>query len=497
MTLISRCFGLARDMVIAYFFGAAAGADAFFLAFRIPNFFRRVFAEGAFSQAFVPVLTDYKTNKSEAEVRELVDKVAGTLGLTLLVVTVAGILGAKLVLSVFAAGFIYNNELEKLLLATDMLRLTFPYLLLISMTAFSGAVLNTFGRFAVPAFTPVLLNISLILCVFYLRPWLAEPVMALAWGVLIAGVAQLSFQVPFLASLKLLPRPKPAFRDPGVKRILILMLPAVIGASASQINLLVDTLLASFLETGSLSWLYYSDRLLELPLALFGIAIATVILPGLSKEHAEQSPENFSETLHWSIKLVLIFGIPASVALVLLSDELIATLFYQGEMTRRDLSMSGLALAAYGVGLLGHMLIKVLVTGYFSRQDMVTPVRFGIISLVTNLILSVILIWHLQHVGLALATSISAFINAGLLFRGLVRQKVLLRSSPDPVLIKVLISALLMGVCLYLITPDLELWLSKGFLPRLAIMLLICATGAITYAVALFALGIKIHRLVR
>ena len=497
MTLVSRCFGLARDMVIAYFFGAAAGADAFFLAFRIPNFFRRIFAEGAFSQAFVPILADYKANRSEVELHDLVNRVAGTLGMSLLVLTILGVLGAEWVIKAFAAGYIYNNELEKLRLATDMLRLTFPYLLLISMTAFSGAVLNTFGRFAVPAFTPVLLNLSLILSAICLRPWLAEPVMALAWGVLIAGVAQLSFQLPFLASLKLLPRPKTAFRDPGVRRILVLMLPAVIGASASQINLLVDTLLASFLETGSLSWLYYSDRLLELPLALFGIAIATVILPGLSREHARQAPAEFSDTLHWSIRLVLIFGIPASVALVFLSDELIATLFYQGAMTRRDLSMSGLALAAYGAGLLGHMLIKVLVTGYFARQDMASPVRFGLISLGTNLLLNVTLIWFLQHVGLALATSLSAFINASLLFRGLVRQKVLLASSAEPVLIKVLISVLCMGICLYLITPDLEWWLGRTFLPRLATMLLICTAGAITYALALFVLGINMRRLVR
>ena len=497
MTLVSRCFGLARDMVIAYFFGAGAGADTFFLAFRIPNFFRRIFAEGAFSQAFVPILADYKANKSAVDLRDLVNRVAGTLGMTLLVLTLLGVLGAEWVIKAFAAGYIYNNELEKLRVATNMLRLTFPYLLLISMTAFSGAVLNTFGRFAVPAFTPVLLNLSLILSAIFLRPWLAEPVMALAWGVLIAGVAQLSFQLPFLASLQLLPRPKTAFRDPGVKRILILMLPAVIGASASQINLLVDTLLASFLETGSLSWLYYSDRLLELPLALFGIAIATVILPGLSREHAQQSPTAFSDTLHWSIKLVLIFGIPASVALVFLSEELLATLFYHGEMTRRDLSMSGLALAAYGTGLLGHMLIKVLVTGYFARQDMATPVRFGLISLGTNLILNLTLIWFLQHVGLALATSLSAFINAGLLFRGLVRQKVLLASAAEPVLIKVLISALCMGICLYLITPDLEWWLSRDFLPRLAVMLLICTAGAITYGLALLVLGINMRRLVR
>ncbi len=280
MTMISRVFGLARDMVIAYFFGAAAGADAFFLAFRIPNFFRRLFAEGAFSQAFVPVLTEYKTNRTHAEVKDLVSRTAGTLGLVLLGITILGVMGAELVISLFAPGFIYQDEAAKFALAVDMLRLTFPYLLLISLTALSGAILNTYGRFAVPAFTPVLLNLSLISCAVGLSSGLDEPVMALAWGVLIAGVLQLTFQLPFLKRIDLLPAPKTGFKDEGVKRIGVLMLPAIFGASVSQINLLLDTLLASFLQTGSLSWLYYSDRLLELPLALFGITIATVILPG-------------------------------------------------------------------------------------------------------------------------------------------------------------------------------------------------------------------------
>ena len=271
MTMISRVFGLARDMVIAYFFGAGTGADAFFLAFRIPNFFRRLFAEGAFSQAFVPVLSGYRKQRDHQEVRALVDKITGSLGVCLVLITIIGVLGAEVIISLFAAGFVYHDETAKFELATEMLRLTFPYLLLISMTALSGGILNTYGRFAVPAFTPVLLNVSLIACAILLRPHLAEPVMALAWGVLIAGVAQLTFQLPFLAKQDLLPRPKIDFKDPGVKQVMTLMLPAIFGASVSQINLLVDTILASFLVTGSISWLYYSDRLLELPLALFGI----------------------------------------------------------------------------------------------------------------------------------------------------------------------------------------------------------------------------------
>ncbi|MBT4162498.1 MAG: murein biosynthesis integral membrane protein MurJ [Gammaproteobacteria bacterium] len=498
MTMISRVFGLIRDMVIAYFFGAAAGADAFFLAFRIPNFFRRLFAEGAFSQAFVPVLTEYRTKRDREAVRDLVDRTAGSLGLVLLAITVVGILGSELVISLFAPGYLYHEESVKFQLAVDMLRLTFPYLFLISLTALSGAVLNTYGKFAAPAFTPVLLNASLIGCAFGLNSRLDEPVMALAWGVLIAGVLQLTFQLPFLSQLKLLPHPKADFRHEGVKKIGILMLPAVFGASVSQINLLLDTLLASFLETGSLSWLYYSDRLLELPLALFGITIATVILPGLSREHAEASPENFSMTLNWSMKVVLLFGAPASIALVMLSQELIATLFYQGEMTPRDVTMSGLALAAYGAGLLGHMWVKVLAPGYFARQDTKTPVRIGIYAMVTNMVLNLLLIWQLKHVGLALATSISAFLNAGLLYIGLRRSGVLLMEPGwRRFLLQVTFASMVMAACLFYFVPEMTLWLGEDFLIRLAYMLLICVLGALIYAAALIMTGVNLRQLVR
>ena len=498
MTMISRVFGLARDMVIAYFFGAAAGADAFFLAFRIPNFFRRLFAEGAFSQAFVPVLTEYKTNRTHAEVKDLVSRTAGTLGLVLLGITILGVMGAELVISLFAPGFIYQDEAAKFALAVDMLRLTFPYLLLISLTALSGAILNTYGRFAVPAFTPVLLNLSLISCAVGLYSRLDEPVMALAWGVLIAGVLQLTFQLPFLKRIDLLPAPKTGFKDEGVKRIGVLMLPAIFGASVSQINLLLDTLLASFLQTGSLSWLYYSDRLLELPLALFGITIATVILPGLSREHAEQSSEGFSRTLNWSLKVVLLFGAPAAAALVLLSDELIATLFYQGEMQPRDVTMSGMALAAYGIGLLGHMWVKVLAPGYFARQDTKTPVRFGIMAMGANMVLNLILIFPLQHVGLALATSLSAFLNAGLLFWGLWRGGVLL---PEPgwfrFLAQVGFATAVMSGCIFYFQPPISFWLAESFIVRLPYMLLICGLGALIYAASIMLVGVKIRELVR
>ena len=478
-----------------------AGADAFFLAFKIPNLFRRLFAEGAFSQAFVPVLTEYKQKRSIHEVRELVSRTTGSLGLFLGIFTLAGVAGAAVVIHVFAPGFVYQGDATRLNLAVDMLRLTFPYLMLISLTAVAGSILNTYGRFAVPSITPVLLNVSLISCAVLLRPYLAEPVMALAWGVLIAGVAQLTFQLPFLAQQGLLVRPRVDYRDEGVRRIGTLMLPAIFGASVSQINLLLDTVLASFLETGSISWLYYSDRLLELPLALFGIAIATVILPDLSREHVAEDGDAFSDTLDWAIRLVLVFGLPATLALMFLADELIASLFYQGELTPRDVSMAGLSLAAYGAGLVGHMLVKVLAPGYFARQDTRTPVRFGIVALVSNMALNLILVWHFAHVGLAMATSLAAFINAGLLFQGLLRSKFL---TLKPGLLQLLLQiafalAVMLGVLHLLLMQlgGLQAWFEMSFGIRLVYIVLICAAGGVSYAAALFATGVRYHQLVR
>ena len=497
MTLMSRILGLVRDMVIANFFGAGAGADSFFLAFRIPNFFRRLFGEGAFSQAFVPVLSQYRKEKSHAEVRGLVAAIGGSLGVNLLVLTVIGVLGAPLVIGLFAAGYVYGGETQKLVLATDMLRLTFPYVFLICMTAFAGSVLNSYGRFGPPAFTPVLLNLSLIGAAMLITPYMATPVVALAWGVLIAGVLQLVFQLPFLAREKLLVLPRVEFGHPGVKQVMTLMLPALLGVSVNQINLLLDTVLASFLPTGSISWLYYSDRLLELPLALFGITIATVILPSLSRQQAAD-PEAFKETLGWAVKIVFLIGVPASIALVVLSESLIATLFYQGELTARDVQMAGVSLAAYGIGLLGHMLVKVLAPGYFARQDTKTPVRFGIITLVANMVLNLALIWHWQHVGLALATSLAAFLNAGLLWTGLIRAGYFpLPQGWWKFMVQIAIAnGLMLGFLLWCL-PDSTSWLEMNFWPRLGWMMSICVGGAAVYGSALLISGIRIRELMK
>ncbi len=497
MTLLSRFLGLARDMVIANFFGASAGADSFFLAFKIPNFFRRLFGEGAFSQSFVPVLSEYRTTRSHGEVRHLVGAISGSLGIGLGGITILGVLGAPLVISVFAFGYVVGGETEKLALAGDMLRITFPYMFLICMTAFAGSVLNSYGRFGPPAFTPVLLNLCLIISAVVVTPYMETPVVALAWGVLAAGVLQLVFQVPFLAQANLLVWPKVEYSHPGVKQVLTLMGPAILGVSVGQINLLLDTVLATFLPTGSISWLYYSDRLLELPLALFGITIATVILPSLSRQQATDEAA-YQDTLSWAVKMVFLIGLPAALALVVLSEHLIASLFFLGELTERDVEMAGLSLSAYGIGLLAHMLVKVLAPGYFSRQDTKTPVRFGIIALVANMVLNLILVWPLQHVGLALATSLAAFINAGLLWWGLSRDGHLVLPRGWWIFIARIVFAngvMLLGLLTRV--PDSSIWFGMDFLPRLGWMLVLCVGGALAYGVALLGTGFKPREMLR
>jgi putative peptidoglycan lipid II flippase len=390
MTLLSRLLGFARDMVVARIFGASAGTDAFFVAFKIPNFMRRLFAEGAFSQAFVPVLSEYKSQREHQEVRQLVADVTGTLGGFLFLITAVGVVAAPWLIYVFAPGF--SGEPDKFALAGDMLRLTFPYLLFISVTALFGGVLNTYGRFSIPAFTPVFLNLVLIAAALWLAPLMQQPIVALAWGVFIAGLVQLLFQLPYVARLGLLSWPRWAWHVEGIQRIIKLMLPAIFGSSVAQINLLFDTLLASMLVTGSVSWLYYSDRLVEFPLGVFGIALATVILPSLSKNFAEKSAEEFSRTLDWALRWVMLIGTPAMVGLLVLSGPMLTTLFLYGEFTQQDVRMASLSLMAYSVGLMGFMLVKVLAPAYYSRQDTKTPMKIGVKAMIANMVLNVVFV---------------------------------------------------------------------------------------------------------
>ena len=432
--MLSRVLGLLRDVVLANLIGANGNADAFFVAFKIPNFLRRLFAEGAFAQAFVPVLADTREKGGQAAVRELVDRVAGVLGGVLLLLTLITVMASPIVATIFAPGFL--RDPAKLALTGDLIKLTFPYLLLISLTGFAGAILNSYQRFAVPALTPVLLNLCLIGAALWGAPNFEEPVVALALGVLVAGFAQLLFQVPALAGVGLVPRPRWAPRHEGVRRIMLLMVPALFGVSVSQINLLLDTVLASLLPTGSVSWLYYSDRLTELPLGVFAIAIATVILPTLSGQRARADDPAFASTLAWAIRCVLLIAIPATVALAILAEPLLATLFQYGAFSEGDRTMAAASLRAYTLGLGAFMLVKVLAPGFYAREDMRTPVRIGIIAMVANMLLNAAfvfpLMWwlNLGHVGLALATSVAAWLNAMLLYRGLRRGAVLPADRP-------------------------------------------------------------------
>ena len=490
MTMLSRVLGLVRDIVIANLFGAGSGADAFFVAFKIPNFLRRLFAEGAFNQAFVPVLSEYRSQRDRVAVKGLINAVAGTLGLTLAGIALLAILAAPLLVWVFAPGF--SQLPEKQALTAEMLRLTFPYLLLISMTAFAGSILNSYDRFAVPAFTPVLLNLSLIGSAIWLTPMMAEPVMALAWGVLIAGSVQLLFQIPFLARIGLLPRPKVGWKDEGVRRIMKLMAPALFGVSVSQINLLLDTVLASFLISGSVSWLYYSDRLVELPLGVFAIAIATVILPSLSTKHAEKSQQGFAKTLDWSMRMVLLIAVPAAVALIVLAEPLLFTLFQYGAMTVHDVDMAAMSLRAYAVGLIAFMLIKVLAPGYYARQDTTTPVKIGIKAMVANMVFNLSLVFWLEHAGLALATSLSAFLNAGLLWYGLKKTGVFVwQAGWWKYLLQLILSTGLMLVLLLQLNPTLAEWATVDWLQRAIWMAILVAFGGVGYVAMLILTGLK------
>ncbi len=497
MTMLSRILGLARDITIARFFSAGDATDAFFVAFKIPNFLRRLFAEGAFSLAFVPVLTEYRNQFSPAETRELINRVAGTMGFILLILSAIGVFASPLLISVFAAGFI--DQPEKFALTADMLRVTFPYILLISMTAMAGGILNTWKHFLVPAFTPVLLNLSMIACAMWLSPRLELPITALAWGVLIAGVLQLLFQLPFLYREGLLPKPVWGWRHAGVQKIIRLMIPALFGSSVAQINLLFDTFIASFLISGSVSWLYYSDRLLEFPLGVFGIALATVVLPNLSEAHYQKGATHFGATLQWAIKLSLLIAIPAAIGLFLLAQPILSTLFQYGAFADHDSLMSAYSLMAYSLGLPAMILIKILANGFYARQDTKTPVRIGIQAMCLNMLLNVVfVVWMIKtdfvapHVGLALATSGSAYFNAAMLAWTLHKAAILEDFKIlSHMLLKILIACSAMSVVTVLLLPDDGVWSHWRWFERILELCWLIIPAILCYGFMLWIMGIR------
>lgn len=496
MTLLSRVLGFVRDLVIARVFGAGLATDAFFVAFKLPNLLRRLFAEGAFSQAFVPILAEYKNRRGAEETRVLVDHVSGALAAVLFIVTAIGIVAAPLIILVTAPGF--TEAPGKFDLTVSLLRVTFPYIFFISLTALAGGILNTYSRFAVPAVTPTLLNLSFIGFALWGAPYFDPPVKALAWAVFAGGVAQLALQAPVLARVGLLPRFKLNLRDEGLWRILRQMGPAVFGVSISQVSLVINVIFASFLVTGSVSWLYYADRLMEFPMGLLGAALGTILLPSLSKHHANQSAQAYSELLDWGLRLTLLLATPAAVALAQLSVPLVTTLFQYGAFGAEDVYATRRAVMAYSVGLIGLVMVKVLAPGFYARQDIKTPVKIALVTLGLTQVMNLAFILPLRHAGLALAIGLGACINATLLLRGLRRREIYVPQTGWPAfLAKLALAVCAMSYVLWLVAPGDADWLGMGAAARAANLAWVVLSGAATYFASLWLLGFRLNNFAR
>ncbi len=502
MTLVSRITGLVRDVAQAHLFGGGPVADAFLVAYKIPNFLRRLFAEGAFSQSFVPVISEYRQRHTEAETKELVDGVAGTLGLALFVVSVIAVIAAPVVVWAFAPGFKTSGPRHAI--TVEMLRFTFPYILFVSLTALGTGVLNSYGRFGPPAFTQVLSNLVLIVAAVWIAPHFAEPGLVLAAAVFVGGVVQVAYQIPFVMRLRLLGWPRWRWDHEGVRRIARLMVPGILGSSMAQVSLLLDTQIASFLATGSVTWMYFGARLMEFPQGVFSVALATVILPSLSAHHAAAAPERLSATLDWALKLVLVMVLPAAVALFVLAGPLMATIFGHGRYGAHDVRMSSYALMAYSLGLLGFSFVKVLAPGYFSRQDTRTPVRISLISLGLNIGLNLVFVAPMvyfnklpaPHAFLALSTSISACANSILLYRGL-RVSGVLRPAPGwrALILRIVGAGAAMGLVLAWLAGSTTRWLAMTSWTRVGHLTACIAVGGAVYFGTLFASGGRLRDL--
>jgi putative peptidoglycan lipid II flippase len=514
MTMISRVLGLLRDQSISYVFGASAATDAFMVAFRIPNFMRRLFAEGSFSTAFVPVFTEVKETRPHAELRELVSRVGGTLAAVLLVVTALGLLFAPQIAEVFAP-----HDAHKFGLLTDLIRLTFPFLLFVSLTALAAGVLNSFHRFGLPALTPVILNLCMIAGALWLAPHLQVPIMAMGWAVLAAGVLQLLFLLPALAKLDLLTLPRWGGSHLGVRKVMRLMVPTLFGSSVAQINLLLDTWIAAYLLTRSQTWLSLADRFLELPLGVFGIALGTVILPALSQHHVKSDREGFSRALDWGLRNTLLISVPAALGLMLLSQPLVATLFQHGRFTAFDTRMTALSVFGLSFGLPAFALVKVVLPAFYARQDTKTPVRAGVSSLIANMVLNIAILALLYvmlvpdatkqlgvweglartpglHLALGIASALASYLNLGLLWRWLRRDGVY---QPQPgwgrfitrLLLACAALAGVVGLGLY-IGPDF----TTARVPERFVWLFgLVGAGGLAYAAVLVALGWRLREL--
>jgi putative peptidoglycan lipid II flippase len=490
LTMVSRVLGYARDFFIARVFGAGLLTDAFFVAFKIPNLLRRLFAEGAFSQAFVPILAEYKNRTSAQETKSLVDAISTVLFLALVLAAALGIAAAPLIVYLTAPGF--AAEPEKFALTVQLLRLIFPYIVFISLVALSAGILNTWNRFAVPAITPALLNVAFIVGAAFFADYFEPPIVVLAWAVFAGGVLQLVFQIPFLVNMGLLPRWRLDLSHPGVRRVLFLMAPAAFGVSVSQISLLLNQIFASFLPTGSVSWLYYADRLMELPAGVLGVALGTILLPSLSKVHASSDFAEYSRLLDWGLRITVLLAVPAAVALAVLALPLIAMLFQYGRFAAEDAWMTRQALVAYSIGLIGMILVKILAPGFYARQNVATPVKIGLVTLLATQLMNLAFVGPLRHAGLALAVGLGACLNALLLYLLLRKRQIYVPQPGWPVFIlKVLASVAFMAVVLFTTMGEAAWWLQAAGWQRVPAALGLVVLGTAAYAGCLLAFGLR------
>ncbi|HEQ1966310.1 TPA: murein biosynthesis integral membrane protein MurJ [Pseudomonas aeruginosa] len=492
ITMLSRVLGFVRDTILARIFGAGLATDAFFVAFKLPNLLRRIFAEGAFSQAFVPILAEYKNQQGEEATRTFIAYVSGLLTLVLALVTALGILAAPWVIWVTAPGF--ADTPEKFALTTDLLRVTFPYILLISLSSLAGAILNTWNRFSVPAFVPTLLNVAMIGFALFLTPYFDPPVMVLGWAVLAGGLLQLLYQLPHLRKIGMLVLPRLNLRDSGVWRVMKLMLPAILGVSVSQISLIINTIFASFLAAGSVSWMYYADRLMELPSGVLGVALGTILLPMLAKTYSNKDRHEYSRLLDWGLRLCFLLVLPCSLALAILAEPLTVSLFQYGKFTTVDAAMTQRALVAYSVGLLGIILVKVLAPGFYAQQNIRTPVKIALFTLVSTQLMNLAFIGPLQHAGLALSIGLAACLNAGLLYWQLRKQRLYL---PQPgwakFLVTLVVAVLVMSAVLLATMHWLPAWEQGAMLERFLRLGLLVVAGLLAYFGMLALLGFRLR----
>ena len=496
MTMFSRVLGFARDAIVARVFGAGMATDAFFVAFKLPNLLRRIFAEGAFSQAFVPILAEYKSKQGEDATRVFVSYVSGLLTLALAVVTVIGMLAAPWVITITAPGF--ADTADKFALTSQLLRITFPYILLISLASLVGAILNTWNRFSVPAFAPTFLNVSMIGFALFAAPYFHPPVLALAWAVTVGGVLQLFYQLPHLKKIGMLVLPRVNLKDAGSMRVVKQMGPAILGVSVSQISLIINTIFASFLVSGSVSWMYYADRLMEFPSGVLGVALGTILLPSLSKSFASGNHDEYCRLMDWGLRLCFLLAVPSAVALGILAKPLTVALFQYGKFTAFDAAMTQRALVAYSVGLIGLIVVKVLAPGFYSRQDIKTPVKIAIVTLIMTQLMNLAFIGPLKHAGLSLSIGLAACLNASLLYWQLRKQKIF---TPQPgwgtFLARLLAAVLVMAAILLGMMHIMPEW-SQGTMPwRILRLMAVVVAGIAAYFATLLVLGFRIKEFAR